>query len=314
MPQRGADLLKDDDAGHDGIAGKMADETGMVLANDAMVIHVPRISTRRATEEQLCEAISAAHLQPALPETSHERNDVTGRDAAAFSFRTSPTSGTPSYQQCTTASKLLSSSQLVLVKRLLAILLLTAALFVYWRLHRPLEYPPGVLIPSDPVQVAAPPRAAAISYGSFRLQPLAHFEADARLLHAKSYRWDRQAALVPVDLAVGWGAMSDQQVLDHLRISQSMRFYWYEYHQPPPIPPQEIVSHSTNIHIIPATSDLASRSRHLRVGSLLHLSGELVEATGPNIRTWRSSLSRTDTGNGACELLYLTKLELLDRP
>jgi len=33
---------------------------------------------------------------------------------------------------------------------------------------------------------------------------------------------------VPIDLAVGWGPMSDQQVLDHLHVSQSMRFFWYD--------------------------------------------------------------------------------------
>jgi hypothetical protein len=37
----------------------------------------------------------------------------------------------------------------------------------------------------------------------------------------------------------------------------------------------------------------------------------LVEATGPHIGTWRSSLSRTDSGNGACELLYLEEMQLL---
>jgi len=49
----------------------------------------------------------------------------------------------------------------------------------------------------------------------------------------------------------------------------------------------------------------------LRSGALVHLSGELVQATGPQIGTWRSSLSRTDSGNGACELLYLEDLGLL---
>jgi hypothetical protein len=42
---------------------------------------------------------------------------------------------------------------------------------------------------------------------------------------------------------------------------------------------------------------------------LIHLSGLLVEATGPEIGTWRSSLSRTDSGNGACELVWVEELE-----
>jgi len=39
--------------------------------------------------------------------------------------------------------------------------------------------------------------------------------------------------------------MSDQRVLDRLKITQNMRFYWYEYKMPRPFP-EEIISHSTN--------------------------------------------------------------------
>jgi hypothetical protein len=183
----------------------------------------------------------------------------------------------------------------------------------YAYLHRPITYAPGVLVASDPEQTLLPDSTDPIDYGSFHLKPLAHFALDARLLHRKIYRWDRQSALAPVDLAVGWGPLSDQAVLDRLDISQSMRFFWYEYRNPPPIAKEEIVSHATNLHIIPATREIASQCRSLRIGSLFHLSGELVEATGPNIGTWRSSLSRTDSGNGACELVWVEELSSLSR-
>lgn len=148
-------------------------------------------------------------------------------------------------------------------------------------------------------------------FGDFHLKPLAHFTLDARLLHSRIYRFDPGARLVPIDLAVGWGPMSDQQVLDQLHITQSMRFFWYQYQNPPPIPKDQIISHATNIHIIPSTPELAASCKSLRYGALVHLSGELVEASGRGIGTWRSSLSRTDTGNGACELLYLKEMEVL---
>jgi hypothetical protein len=111
--------------------------------------------------------------------------------------------------------------------------------------------------------------------------------------------------------------MSDQAVLDRLEISQSTRFYWYQYQLPPPIPPDQIISRSTNVHIIPATAAVASFCKSLRKGELVRLEGKLVEATGPEMNTWRSSLSRTDSGNGACELMLVeacAKLEFLERP
>ena len=190
------------------------------------------------------------------------------------------------------------------MKAFVALLALTFFGFTYWYFHRPIVYPPGVLVSSEPQQVDLTGETPPIEYRDFHLQPLAQFSIDARVLHRKVYRYDKQSALVPVDLALGWGPMSDQAVLDQIKISQSMRFYWYEY-QTPPIPKDQIISHSTNLHVIPATPAVASFCKSLRQGELVHLDGELVEATGPEIGTWRSSLSRTDTGNGACELMLV---------
>ena len=199
------------------------------------------------------------------------------------------------------------------MKTISALLAIALACFAYFYLHRPINYPAGVLVESEPQQVALGDSEVPIEHGEFHLKPLAHFSIDARILHRKTYGYDRGAKLVPVDLAVGWGPMSDQAVLDQLKISQSMRFYWYEY-QSPPIPKEQIISHSTNLHVIPATSAIASFCKSVRQGELVHLEGELVEATGPEIGTWRSSLTRTDTGNGACELMLVEDCSKLSPP
>jgi hypothetical protein len=196
------------------------------------------------------------------------------------------------------------------VKFLVTVLAMAAACFYYWYSHRPLTYPPGVLVADEPMQINLPADTPPFAQGQFRLKPLAVFSIDARLLHRKSYHYDAQAALVPVDLALGWGPMSDQSVLNRLIITQSARFYWFEYQQPP-ISKDQIVSHSTNIHVIPASTAIAAQCQSLRAGALVHLSGDLVEASGPGISSWRSSLTRTDTGNGACELMWVKELSIL---
>ncbi len=197
------------------------------------------------------------------------------------------------------------------MKKICALLAVGLLWFGYRQWTAPITHPPGVLIATDPEQVELS-AVSEIAHGAFHLKPLAKFSIDARLLHRKRYRWDRQAALAPIDLALGWGRMSDQAVLDQLKISQSMRFYWYEYRLPPPIPQDEIVRHSTNVHIIPANNAVEKACESVRVGELIHLDGELVEATGPNIGTWRSSLRRDDTGNGACELLFVENFSKLE--
>ena len=187
------------------------------------------------------------------------------------------------------------------------------AWFAYSRMNAPLTYPPGVLIAEEPRQTDATPNDTPFDCGKFHLTPLAHFALDARVLHRKIYRFDRFASFVPVDLAVGWGQMSNQAVLDQLEISQSARFFWYEWSRQPPIPRETIVSHSTNLHLIPSTPAIASQCKSLRAGALIHLGGLLVEASGPAIGTWRSSLSRTDSGNGACELVWVEEIHPLAR-
>jgi hypothetical protein len=199
------------------------------------------------------------------------------------------------------------------VKAVSFVAALVLAWYFYHRVNAPITYPPGVLIAAEPVQVDAAPNLPAFDYGQFQLKPLARFALDGRVLHRKIYRYDRGAALVPVDLAVGWGRMSDQAVLDRLQISQAARFFYYEYQGQPPIPREEIISHATNLHLIPSTKALAGQCRSLRTGELVHLSGLLVEATGGATGTWRSSLSRTDTGNGACELVWVEELSELSR-
>src|SRR5690349_871510 len=94
--------------------------------------------------------------------------------------------------------------------------------FGYCYSHRPIHYPPGVLLNTEPAQVLLPESVAPIAYGHFALKPLALFSVDARVLHRHNYHYDAGASLVPVDLALGWGRMSDETVLDHLQISQSM--------------------------------------------------------------------------------------------
>ena len=92
------------------------------------------------------------------------------------------------------------------------VLIIIAIIAAWIYVNRPIEYPPGVLIPSELEQTLT--FDSPISCGDYELKPLAHFALDGRVLHRKIYRWDQRASLVPVDLALGWGPMSDQSVLD----------------------------------------------------------------------------------------------------
>lgn len=186
-----------------------------------------------------------------------------------------------------------------------------ALVFVGWWLSPPGERTraPGVLAPRAPVQHDTP-GATPFPHDDFQLTPLATFDIEARVLSRETYRFDSESALSPIDLALGWGPMSDSAVLDGLDIDQSGRWYSYRWHTPePPIPQVQIRDSSANMHMIPADGAVAARLDRIRAGDVVRIRGHLVEARNEAGWRWRSSLTRQDSGGGACELVYVTSIE-----
>jgi hypothetical protein len=190
--------------------------------------------------------------------------------------------------------------------RLVPALLLIAITAGAWNHFstRPVGHAMGVIAPADPVQIDRSGMAT-FAVGNYQVTPVAEFSLKARVLSTDAYHVGREADLSPVDLALGWGPMSDSAVLDRLQISQGNRFYFYRWSDQPPIPPADIVEHSANMHMIPASDDIKRRLGQVREGQVVALSGYLVRVQAADGWYWNSSMSRSDSGNGACELVWL---------
>jgi hypothetical protein len=172
------------------------------------------------------------------------------------------------------------------------------------------RYPPGILIPEEPYQRLTN-AARTWKMGQYQVAALAEYTIWARVLHTESYWLDRGADLSPVDLAVGWGRMSDQSIVDQLEFWQGQR--WYRYwprKSTVPLSADEMNAQSANIHIIPGNDEVKRALKSVRVGNLVEMDGYLVQVDGPGGFSWRSSLSRTDTGAGACELFRVEKVTI----
>ncbi len=169
-----------------------------------------------------------------------------------------------------------------------------------------IDRPPGVLAANEPVQRLV--QRSAFRFGDYELTPLADFDVEARVLSVERYRTDRSSKLSPIDFALGWGPMSDSAVLDHFRIRQGGRFFSI-YPDEQAIALNIALLSAANMHLIPASNALEDELKRVRPGNVVHLRGQLVSALGPNNFTWRSSLTRADTGNGACELFFVEAIE-----
>ncbi len=178
---------------------------------------------------------------------------------------------------------------------------------------RSITHPPGVLVRNAPVQkpTAAVPLA---EIDGWKFMPLADYKICGRVLGTKRYYSGFGSDIVPVDVAIGWGRMSDQAVLDQFDLSMSNRFFFYKWENTPAIPEDEIMRSAANNHIIAANRKVRKTINSLIPGQIVTLSGYLVNATGPKGASWNSSTRRDDTGNGACEVFYVIEASASNTP
>jgi hypothetical protein len=157
-----------------------------------------------------------------------------------------------------------------------------------WYSTRDIERAPGVLVAEDPEQQDIGD-ANGIDRDGFRLVPRAEFSATVRVLRREDY------SLGP---------------LANIEISQGNRFYYWRTENWP-IDRREIEIHSANWHVIPENASVRDALARLRAGSVVELRGRLVDIEGKE-GGMRTSLTREDTGAGACEILLASSARVMD--
>lgn len=181
--------------------------------------------------------------------------------------------------------------------------------YSYWP-EKELRHPAGILAPDDPVQTAVR-NPVDWQKDDFTITPLAEFRIKAFVLSTNSFSLGKESELSPVDLALGWGQMSNQAIIDGLEISQNNRWYKWKA-ELLVIPASEINTHSANMHIIPANDEIEETLDKLYKGCIIEMNGYLVSVKGNDGWHWQSSLRRDDTGGGACELVWADELRIIN--
>ena len=182
-----------------------------------------------------------------------------------------------------------------------------AAVFLFLTFHEtPVKQPDGVLIKIDPQQEVT--TAKPFQKEGYLITPLNTYKLRARVLGKKHYRFSKWASISPIDLALGWDVMSSNFYLNQLKVSQKRRWYYVKWGGFAAVSEQKIFNNSANVHILPASKDVEKAVKRFKEGSLVELEGFLVRVddTEKN-RWWVSSRSRTDRGDGSCEVFYVTK-------
>ncbi|MDP8218958.1 MAG: hypothetical protein P9M03_09560 [Candidatus Theseobacter exili] len=197
-----------------------------------------------------------------------------------------------------------------MLKKILLAAVIAFCMFHWWA-NRPVHQPSGMLVKNKPLQEKVDDLNP-FNFKNYSIIPLAKFNLKGRVLSKKRYWFGREAALVPYDVAFGWGQMSNNMVLKDISIRQSGRFYFWRSKELP-IPEKQIIESSANMHLMAANNDVKSLIKKLRRGNIVSLQGFLVKVDASDGWHWKSSMSRKDSGDGACELIWVEKMKIIEK-
>jgi len=152
-----------------------------------------------------------------------------------------------------------------------------------------------------------------IADGLFDLAAQAKYRIAAKVASKEKYYSGWSADVVPYDLALICGSLTEESYSKQITYSQGSRFYYYRFKKDCRLPQSYIATHSANCHIIPGSPNLKKALAVIEAGDLVEITGYLVNLSGTYKNRkyfWNSSLSRNDTGNGACELIFAEKIRI----
>lgn len=179
---------------------------------------------------------------------------------------------------------------------------------------------------SDPIDVSQEPYQETVNGDhsftvkrgkqNFTIQPLAEYQISARVVGVKSYSSGWESKLSPVDLALVWSELADPEMDRSITYRQQRRWYYYRYSANCPVSKTYIINHSCNNHMIPSSDNIRRALKSVRKNDRVKINGYLVNIKGSVGRQnvwWNTSTTRTDSGDGSCEIIYVKKIRINEK-
>jgi hypothetical protein len=193
------------------------------------------------------------------------------------------------------------------VRTVLSFGLIVLALWFY-NAVRPVPQPPGILAPDAPQIEPVAGKPEVFERNGHVLTALARFSGQARVLSVDRYG-DRASKVAPLDVALGWGPMSDSATLKVVDVAQTERGVVFQSFDPK-LPDEQVRDYVLNLHVVAADPELEKRLSELRRGNVVRMEGWLVEAVAGEGWRWRGK-AREAAPKMPGTLLWLQKLEVI---
>ena len=204
---------------------------------------------------------------------------------------------------------------------------LALAAFSWWR--KDVLPPPAALraeLLEEPQQLAvkAQPLRASVNGVDYSIQPKFSYDLHGLVvsLHDSDTWWDYAHRewgdhINVVDFCVVWG---ENVRRDAYRAPSYWNDQWTCFYQPSTREQADAFDPTaiSNNHLVTDAPEVARELRRVRIGDQVHFRGYLVDYSilkgGAPAGTRVSSIVRTDTGPGACEVVYVEAFEILNSP
>lgn len=157
---------------------------------------------------------------------------------------------------------------------------------------------------------------------AYNLTPVAEYQIKALVVHRMDYRFfsiHNSDSVFPVDLCLTWGDNLKNKGYQnkHLSFAQDSRFCFYKWRGELSINTDLI----SNNHLIANDPKILSVIDKIKVSDQVSISGYLVNVEAnkvgevsnydPNSFNLKSSTTRTDSGAGACETIYINDIKII---
>ena len=159
----------------------------------------------------------------------------------------------------------------------------------------------------------------------FDVTPLYDYKLSGLLVSKMGYRFFsiyKYDSIFPFDVCVIWGSNVKRKVYKKKTIKFSQDCRWCNVSWNEPDVDFDFTEISNN-HLLINNREIEGKIKSLVQGDQIQILGRLVnvkafkvntkDTSSPEEISWRTSTTRTDSGAGACEIIYVDKIKILKK-
>ena len=184
----------------------------------------------------------------------------------------------------------------------------------------PDELPLADALASEPQQTPINQTLQSVTYNdlTFLVQPRFRYELSGLVVSKRVHEADYKGSLHGLsedylnvaDLCVVWGESANPEILQHFKFSNGQFTCNYQTHNDQA---WQAFNHEqlSNNHVLASNESVRKILSEADIGDQIVLSGYLADYTNPKGNLRKTSTSRTDTGNGACETIWVEDASII---